>query len=82
MLAVVQHLIYKEATLIPVKCNQRRRMSLAGRHCELCRHRLQVSQVYWVYVLVSLLPRADCHLTVRVAQSSNKERGGTKVKVR
>ena len=57
-------------------------MSLAGRQCELCPHDLQVSQVYWVYLLVSLLPKADCHLTIRVAESSDKERGGTKVKVR
>ena len=38
--------------------------------------------MYWVYLLVSLLPKADCHLTIRVAESSDKERGGTKVKVR
>ena len=85
MLAVVQPSKYVEAIHIDDEqclsylgnC-----MSLAGRHCELYPHGLQVSQVYWVYLLVSLLPKADCHLTIRVAESSDKERGGTKVKVR
>ena len=42
---------------------------------------MQVSQVYWVYLLVSLLSKADCHVTVTVAESADTESGGTKVKV-
>ena len=42
---------------------------------------VQVSQVYWVYLLVSLLSKADCHMTVTVAESADRENGGTKVKV-
>ena len=41
----------------------------------------QVSQVYWVYLLVSLLSKGDCHVTVTVAESADRESGGTKVKV-
>ncbi|CAL5223929.1 g6531 [Coccomyxa viridis] len=44
-------------------------------------HKQQVSQVYWVYLLVSLLSKADCHMTVTVAESADRENGGTKVKV-
>ena len=40
-----------------------------------------MSQVCWVYLLVSLLSRADCHVTVTVAESIDTESGGTKVKV-
>ena len=42
---------------------------------------VQVSQVYWVYLLVSLLSKAECHVTIRVAESADVERGGSKVKV-
>ena len=42
---------------------------------------MQVSQVYWVYLLVSLLSKAECHVTVTVAESADTESGGTKVKV-
>ena len=37
--------------------------------------------MYWVYLLVSLLSKAECHVTIRVAESADVERGGTKVKV-
>ncbi len=41
-----------------------------------------MSQVYWVYLLVSMLSKADCHVIIKVAESADVEKGGTKVKVR